>query len=242
MAKSSVYAEDLRTASQEAGCPVCRLVDQAVRRNLDSLFYEYVNDDHVRLGLRKSRGLCNQHAWQAVDEHIGSALGFALLYRDVVAEVVEGLPHAIEEEPEGSNLIRGKLRGRLRRIKQAVKALTPTKECPVCTQREETEVRVLESLTLELGNAEFLAALEASDGLCTPHLLRAVQRLGEGSRVEALLAMEHGKLEALHAELSEIIRKNDYRFIDEEWGLESDSWRRAIQKLNGLNRKKPAKR
>lgn len=225
MAKSSVYSEELRAACREPGCPVCRLVDRSVRRYLDSLFYEYVNDDHVRQALRKSRGLCNQHAWQAVDERIGSALGFALLYRDVVAEVLGGLPR-----PERA--------GGLRRLKQALKALTPTRECPACVQRAKTEASVLESLARELGDAEFRAELEASEGLCVPHLLLALQSLSGDERAEALLAMEDTKLQGLHAELSELIRKNDYRFIEEEWGLESDSWRRAIQKLNGLNRKK----
>ena len=41
------------------------------------------------------------------------------------------------------------------------------------------------------------------------------------------------KLEGLREELTEFIRKNDYRFKDEVMGAEGDSWRRAIVRLIG---------
>jgi len=39
--------------------------------------------------------------------------------------------------------------------------------------------------------------------------------------------------ERLTDQLSEIIRKSDYRFLDEPWGEEGDAWLRAIAVLAG---------
>jgi len=48
-----------------------------------------------------------------------------------------------------------------------------------------------------------------------------------------LRSIHREKLESLHRELAEFIRKNDYRFKDEGFGTESDSWKRAVHKLTG---------
>ncbi len=38
----------------------------------------------------------------------------------------------------------------------------------------------------------------------------------------------------LVGQLSEFIRKNDYRFVCEPWGEESDAWLRAIAAVSGM--------
>ena len=48
---------------------------------------------------------------------------------------------------------------------------------------------------------------------------------------ERLLSLESEKLNKLRTELNEIIRKNDYRFRNEEWGAERDAWLRALNRL-----------
>jgi NTP pyrophosphatase (non-canonical NTP hydrolase) len=42
----------------------------------------------------------------------------------------------------------------------------------------------------------------------------------------------------LHAELAELIRKNDYRYIKEEFGKEGDSWLRAVAMMVGSRKPK----
>ena len=72
-----------------------------------------------------------------------------------------------------------------------------------------------------------------------PHFLAALHTLKESESFESLLSIEREKLAALQLELAELIRKNDYRFSEEDWGAESDSWRRAIQILYGSNKGSP---
>jgi len=72
----------------------------------------------------------------------------------------------------------------------------------------------------------------ASGGLCLPHLRVALA----GAPAEArrfLEAAESDKLAGLREELSDLIRKNDYRFREEPWGPERDAWIRAARKLAG---------
>ena len=97
-------------------------------------------------------------------------------------------------------------------------------------------VNILASLANELSNPDFVTALRVSDGLCMPHFLAALHTLKESESFEALLLIEHEKLAALQLELAELIRKNDYRFSEEDWGAEGNSWRRAIRILYGSNK------
>jgi hypothetical protein len=68
---------DLRDALTQPGCPVCRLKADAVRRHLDGMLWESVNDSGVRHDIREARGFCQQHAWQLVEG--GSSLGAAII-------------------------------------------------------------------------------------------------------------------------------------------------------------------
>ena len=89
MPSSTSY--DLIEACQQRGCPICRLEQRAVERYLDSLFYESVNDPKLRERLRDSLGFCREHAWLAIDKRLGNALGFAIIYRDVINNVLRKL-------------------------------------------------------------------------------------------------------------------------------------------------------
>jgi len=87
---------------------------------------------------------------------------------------------------------------------------------------------------LDALNAERLrTAFQVSAGLCLPHLRRAFQLARDEATFETLVTLTRDRLTALRAELDEFIRKNDYRFRDEGFGPEGDSWRRAIAQIVG---------
>jgi DNA-binding transcriptional MerR regulator len=77
------------------------------------------------------------------------------------------------------------------------------------------------------------AALRSSAGLCLPHLRRALALARDPAAFERLLAITQEKMAELAGELDEFIRKNDYRFSQEGFGAEGDSWRRAIAWMVG---------
>lgn len=214
--------DGLRDALEEAlaqeGCALCRISERSVRRALQHVLYDMVNDPGVRSQVRASLGYCNRHAWQMLDLR-GNALGLALLYRDAVLELEEQLNTL---KPSHSRTRIEKLRD------QGTHATGPRRECPACKQQREIEDHHTSSLLHALADPAFVEKLEASDGLCRLHLGRALGTAPNATAFETLLHAQRGVHRRLIGELGEFIRKNDFRFKSEGFGQEADSWIRAI--------------
>lgn len=226
---------DLFAACKVDGCPACRIVQQDVAKYLDKLFYESVNDRDLRAKLRESLGFCHDHAWQSLNlgsgPRTGDALGVATIYNDIFTNILRRFPQeAPPAPPKGFSALLGQTsRGLLDRVKAAVQALTPKGRCPACLQQAESNQLVVAELAISLAEEELAAALAASDGLCLPHLRQTFDLVRDEQVYAALVSIHRTKLESLQHELSEFIRKNDYRFSKEPIGPEADSWRRAVR-------------
>jgi hypothetical protein len=133
-----------------------------------------------------------------------SPLSIAILWRDLLSQ---------ELAPEPSANRRARL-------------------CPACAVAAEAERGHLAALAEHLEAGSLRDEFAASAGLCLPHLRAALRAAKAGAR-EFLLAAESEKIAALREQLSEIIRKHDYRFRGEPWGREKDAWIRATAKLAG---------
>ena len=232
----SSIAYNLSEACRAPGCPVCRLEQQGIERYLVNKFYENVNSPAWRDSLRASLGFCNEHASLAVHKRLGDALGFSIIYRDIVNSVVNQLNQ--HNRPTSTSRRRTSLLRQIpeqarNMIEKMLTALTPRKRCPVCEHRDETTRRILSVLVEELEKPEMTNALQASDGLCLPHLRLALEHVKESSICETLLTIHREKLESLSAELGEFIRKNDYQAIKEGFGKEGDAWLRAVNMIAG---------
>ena len=88
---ASFTAYELTLACKKPDCPVCRLEQKSVQQYMEGLLYESVNSPSLRNRLRVSHGFCNEHAWLAIDNHLGDALGFAIIYHDVINSVLRQL-------------------------------------------------------------------------------------------------------------------------------------------------------
>src|SRR5262245_38559655 len=80
----------LLEALEKPGCPVCHVMAEYSHRYLAAFFYEQVNDVGIRRKLRRSRGFCNWHAWQA-KEVTSNAFGVAILAHDLITEEIARL-------------------------------------------------------------------------------------------------------------------------------------------------------
>ncbi|HEV7216828.1 MAG TPA: hypothetical protein VGP33_17110 [Chloroflexota bacterium] len=76
-------------------------------------------------------------------------------------------------------------------------------------------------------------APSAAEVFCLPHLCAALLQARNRERLQALVTIALARGDALEQELSELIRKSDYRYRDEPRGPEATSWRRAAQRLAG---------
>lgn len=226
-------------ACRESGCPVCRLEQQSAERYLDHHFYESVNSPPWRDQLRASHAFCHEHAWLSVNKRLGDALGFSIIYHDVVNNLLKQL-HETERSPRspqpGTSLTRQFSEALHNVLEKTLTALTPRKRCPACEHRDQITRDVLSTLVEDLLTPDMTGALQGSDGLCLPHLNLALGYITNDSVYESLLSIQRSKLEDLKDELAEFIRKNDYQAHKEGFGKEGDAWLRAIAMVAGPRR------
>ncbi|HEY64102.1 MAG TPA: hypothetical protein G4O02_05975 [Caldilineae bacterium] len=219
--------DELLEALGERGCPICWLGRRVSERYLDGVLYEAVNDPGMRERFREAYGLCEPHARQLARIRSGN-LGIAILYRDVLWTLLREL---------------GDEEGQPRRYIPWPRAtaepfswedrLVPRGRCPACVQQEEMERIYIHELLQHLEDPALHVAFLKSTGLCLKHLRRAMQQAGKDQQRQALIEMQRTVWRQLVAELDEFIRKHDYRFRDEGFGPEGDSWLRALIGLTG---------
>ncbi|MBN2387765.1 MAG: hypothetical protein JXB85_12170 [Anaerolineales bacterium] len=215
-------AYELRLLFKYRGCPVCALAQRTATRYVDTLFYESVLDPGRRERIRASLGLCYEHAWLTIESKLSDALGLAIVYHDLAATLLARLP----EKPDSGG----------RERKALVEALSETRLCPACETRRTVEERSIKVLGEALQKDDYLDDYRKSDGLCLPHLRLMIEETGNQKVLAAVINHQRQRLEGLKEELSEFIRKNDYRFQDEGMGAERDSYQRAAEQVTGKRR------
>jgi hypothetical protein len=80
---------------------------------------------------------------------------------------------------------------------------------------------------------DVLTDYRASEGLCLHHFRRAVTVAHDQTTLATLVDVQQTRWQALVDQLSEAIRKSDWRFRDEPQGDEMKAWLRAIAVLAG---------
>jgi hypothetical protein len=204
--------------------------------------YENVNDPQTRDAVVAARGYCNDHSWQ-LRAMSGAAFGTALMYRDVLQHIAE----EIGRQPAGrrraiftTDRSGGKLLHRLAGLTGSSEGngksrgiTDPHVACPACRVRERYERIYLGVLLDHLDEEAFRRALQGAGGLCLVHLDRASATTRNAHALERLWDVQRACMQSLLAELSEFIRKHDYRFTAEGVGTEGTSWIRAIAMVAG---------
>lgn len=223
---------NLLAAFREEGCPICRLAAAAVTRYFGVLNYEAAGDPGVRLKLRDSQGFCARHAQQLVEE--AHVLATATIYAEILPDLIarlRDLPY--RKSGLGAAVARLNPRADRSRREDATPALAAADPCPACRVLADTEAMLLTTLLDSLPEASFRDAFTSSDGLCLPHLRRA---LAQASTETAFLTLRDTALaqeERLLAQLQEVIRKHDYRFREELSGEERGAGDRATRHVSG---------
>jgi hypothetical protein len=226
MSLTNITYLDLIEACGEPGCLVCTLMEKVVAGYIRMWFHEHINDPPSRDKLRFSQGLCYEHIWLAIDTNLSNALGVAIISHDVLGKLLQDL-EKVRISPKRFNLI-DKIVG----ASPDEEILLPEKCCPVCLHEVEMLERILRTLAESIQKPKLIDAIRSSDGICLPHLRGAVAR-STSSEAAQLLELIQARWEQLQGELSEFIRKNDYRFSKEGFGDERNSWLRATAALTG---------
>ncbi len=205
-----IIYHELIEAMGQAGCPICRLCEQAVAGYIDSILYEQVNAPSFRDKFRAAMGFCAEHAAEMAGA--GRALGIAILYKDILDTLLE----EAERQPSAG---------------EWHSLLAQHAPCPACQQYLTMEQAYLGAFVQYMDRPAFRQALEHSDGLCLAHLRKLLEHPLREEDVHFVLAHHLRQWEQLRQELGEYIRKNDYRFRHEAFGPEGDSWQRTLELL-----------
>lgn len=216
MDEHTIY-HNLLEAMEQPACSICRLSRRATDAYLDHLLYADVTSIERRAEIRAAQGFCAEHAQGLLQ--IGRALGIAIIYKDVLDNLLRALPSA----PQRSGLF-GRPAG------DPLPAPTP---CPACLYFATMERVYVEGFVKHLENAELRQRLGESDGLCLTHFRLAAGQKMDAGRRRFLLDQQVEKWTKLSAELGEYIRKNDYRFREEGFGDERDAWQRVLASVSG---------
>jgi len=246
-------------AFREPGCPICRLRTDSVERYLFNLLYENVNDGTTRLHLVRSQGFCANHAWrlQAIEHsnwHDG--MGVGIIYEDLTSRVLNTLGEYLARPAQPLGRIATFLRrhgsgrrlqlrrwGRLGRwladrapepARWLLTRLAPLERCWVCEMADQSEEGYLTWLARQITDPEFRERYAASDGLCLPHLRRALAHAQTEEAVRWLVQITVEKVTPLAIDLREYSRKHAWHFRDEpKHPWEQASWIRAVALFAG---------
>lgn len=203
--------------SQPDRCPICTFVEGAIRRHIDTLFYELVTDIPTREAIRKSVGFCKPHSLLVAEQ--ADALGTSLIYGDVLKNELLALDEGQFDRPPNTvgtvaRILDGSMPGRA--------------ACPICREERGQAEIAIDALLEGVRHDEFADAFERSAGLCLPHFRITFLRARDPVAWRHVLEVERTTLTRLTGELQVLARKYDYRSAGGEVGEESDAWRRAL--------------
>ncbi len=248
----------LELAFREPGCPLCRLRQQSDSRYLLTLLYENVNDGGTRLHLVRGMGLCPDHAWalQATEQELWQdGLGVGIIYEDLTGRLLTTLVEHLSRNPAPHNDRRARLRRWLehrgaagrwlaRRLfptapgASLLAQISPVERCRACELVGQMEEIHLRWLVRQVAEPEFRDLYAASDGLCLPHLRRALAIAEDEETVRCLVEVAVARLTPLVGDLQEYVRKHDWNNRHEpKQPWEQASWVRAVAFFSGEARK-----
>ncbi len=214
-------------------CPACRSALAAGDATLRALATE-----HRQAAEPRPKGICHRHAWRLVRSEGGG--GASALWRRLAkgaAEALARLSAAAEGAPAPGPSLTLPFLGRLSEAPSVslVEGLANRGPCPACLAEAASEHSTVQQA---LGYMASGCGGVPSSGLCLPHSVLAL-RLANDCERAVLVRAQTGLYRALAADLSEYIRKRDYRFAHEPPGAEADSPRRAVASVAGAKGLQP---
>jgi len=222
-------AFNLRDAFGEEGCPICRIALRNVQRLIESTNYDALGDPGIRAELTEATGYCTVHAQQWLSTAF--VLGTATLYRDVLTRTIRELRRLTAQRPFGGRLISAL--GGSRGHADLADAGAPRRPCPACELLQESESALIRTLVDRLRDEDMRSAYEASEGLCVPHLRRALGASRDPAVFTCLRDRAIRTEETLLGHLNEIVRKHDYRNRQEPSGEEKGAAARTVIHVAG---------
>ncbi len=227
--------EPLRTGrdADGEGCPVCRTVGPAMERWLAQFAGAPVAADAPQPG-RPPALLCNAHAWRLL--RVAGARDAANLLQPQALAIAGRLRlQARRVEPAtGWRRLLG-LAGRAGKGEGDTRAAAVPElgHCPACDAQAASERWATLAVCEAMCQGPRSASGRPAPQLCLTHLRLGLSLPEASQQMETLAAAQTEVLQALHQELGEYIRKQDYRFRQEPLRTEASAPWRAVAQVAG---------
>ncbi len=198
---------EIQDAMKRTGCPICSILRNLEEDTIKYMLYSQVNDPAVRRKLRQSLGLCPYHAWLLADIVRGNPeidlLGPSIIYEDMLRTYLEG----------GKN---------------------NSSVCFLCAKTREFERIYIEEMAscIEIDPTMLDEYSRSRSVLCRRHYEMLLSHL-DGVLRAKLKEIQLEKLKKILHNLSEYIRKQDYRVEEPPTYDEARAWLDAIIFLKG---------
>jgi hypothetical protein len=220
----------LEGALKKAGCPICRLSEEAVQKTADGFLYENTMNPDWRKPIMEAHGFCPTHTKLMVAIEMSSSgpvLGINYIY--------EALARQVADELDETQSAWKKLSARLSKVGKP-KDPAP---CPLCEFQTQTETNLLDGLFEELNTegSAFRDAYTQSDGLCYAHLMQGVFLFAKTypEALNFIVPLTQERLRTRSAEMKEYIRKHDWHYREEpKTEAEQSAWKRTLTFFTGL--------
>ena len=209
MDKEQIFHE-LMDRMEDGKCPICEFTEYRLKEAYDRFLYEGVNSPHLRYKIEKANGFCAYHAHKLLE--LNDPLTHAILYHDFMHNVIENIGNKKNKTRYDNH-----------------------EGCFFCDNVRRNENDYTNAFIEFFANENFREKYKKGATLCVPHLT-AIKNIRFVNRktVKELLEVTLEKYRHLNENLSEIKRKNDYRYTDEEWTEEEKkAWQKAVSIFNG---------
>lgn len=229
----------LMQACEREGCPVCLVTLERMERVMDFWQYEWASEWKNRQVLIHSKGFCSRHTWQLTQlTNVPAPFALAMVYRSVLPDLLEDVERDLEQvrAGRGGSGHRHFWRKLWRRRRDQPEQTDVTRffhACPFCQRQGEIEQALVQELLTMLSFEEFQTRLRVATGFCLPHFTQTVHEAINDEQRAMLLETQRACLQRNLQELEELVRKHDYRFLQEPRGEEMTAWRRAAELLVG---------
>jgi len=225
---------DLKQALKQNGCPICNTNLIAEQRYIRSILRKNGAEGQDSLIRLDCWGICQRHRWllhEIAQHEFQDSPDNTLLYSEMLSRAIKATKSAavqLNNNIKSSALI---FRPKLSALTEAFGSSQP---CQVCTVVNQSQLFHLEMLIKNLADEHFTAKYEASDQLCMPHFIAAMELPLERSLLQKLCDLQIGHLMRLQYELTACTDEINGHGQDIPGG--SSAWTQTITFLAGNSR------
>jgi len=244
--KGIMHVRISQALEKEENCFLCHLEGRLEQRFIETYLGELVMDPKARERIVESRGFCNYHSYKmfvsASDPASEDGLGMALILKSVTEQLLEDVKDHKNIKFLGTKTWKLNLKrsaGSIHNIRLS-KPVSNVVECPACDHVSKMMRLYIEGFLSEIIQDEEIWKLyDKSKGMCMPHYiitLCVATSISNGEFeqvIKKLIEKQIQTLESLQKDLSEYIKKQDYRFSSREKAEVEESIGRGLKQLVG---------